>query len=155
ALKLNPDMRDAKNTLGVILINEGKCDEAIAVLKPLAGDILYGSPEKAWGNLGWAYLKRGNADEALDALRRAGAAQPLFCVGQYRLGLAFEKKRDYAAARDALNKAIDTPRPECQKLQDALEALGRVFVKLDSRDEARAALEKCRDIASTTPIGQR
>jgi Tfp pilus assembly protein PilF len=155
ALKNNPDMRDAKNTLGVILINEGKYDDAIGVLKPLANDILYGSPEKAWGNLGWAYLKRGSADEAIDALRRAVAAQPLFCVGQFRLGLAFEKKGDFAAARDALNKAIETPRPECQKLQDAHEALGRVFVKLDRRDDARAALEKCRDIASSTSIGQR
>src|SRR5262249_49393949 len=36
ALKTNPDMRDAKNTLGVILIHQTKYDEAIAVLKPLA-----------------------------------------------------------------------------------------------------------------------
>src|SRR5262249_9568601 len=104
ALKTNPDMRDAKNTLGVILIHEAKYDDAISVLKPLANDILYSSPEKAWGNLGWAYLERGNVDEAIDALRRAVAAQPLFCVGQYRLGLAFEKKGDEGAAREALTK---------------------------------------------------
>ena len=55
AVKANPELRDAKNTLGVVLVHEKKYDDAIGVLKPLANDILYGSPEKAWGNLGWAY----------------------------------------------------------------------------------------------------
>jgi Tfp pilus assembly protein PilF len=155
ALEARPEMRDAKNTLGVILVHRGRYDEAIEVLRPLASDILYASPEKAWGNLGWAYLMRGSADEAVDALRRAIAAQPLFCVGQYRLGLAYEKKEELDLAREAFTKAVDTERPECKKLQDAYDARARVAVKQGLRDQARADLEKCRDISATTRVGQK
>jgi type IV pilus assembly protein PilF len=155
ALATNPEMRDAKNTLGVILVHEGRYDEAIAVLKPLAEDILYTSPEKSWGNLGWAYLLKGSNDEAIDALRRAVASQPLFCVGQYRLGLAYEKRRELDLAREAFTKAVETDQAECKRLQDAFDARARVAEKQGQKDQARSDLERCRDIAATTLIGQR
>ncbi|WP_437735921.1 tetratricopeptide repeat protein [Sorangium sp. So ce1335] len=155
ALEANPEMRDAKNTLGVILVHQGRYDEAIAVLKPLSEDILYASPEKSWGNLGWAYLLKGSNDEAIDALRRAVAAQPLFCVGQYRLGLAYEKRGELDLAREAFTRAVETDQPECRRLQDAFDARARVAEKRGLVDEARADLERCREIAATTPVGQR
>ena len=155
AIEANPELRDAKNTLGVILVHRGRYDEAISVLKPLAGDILYNFPENAWGNLGWAYLLQGNQDAAIDALRRALAAQPLFCVGAYRLGLAYEKKGDFGAAREAFTKALETPAPECQRLQDAFDARARVGIKLGLLAEARADLTKCINIASATSLGKR
>ena len=153
AIEANPELRDAKNTLGVILVHMKRYDEAVSVLKPLANDILYNFPESAWGNLGWAYLEQGNSDEAIDALRRALAAQPLFCVGSYNLGRAYEKKGDFAAARDAFTKAVETPAPECQRLQDAFDARARVGAKLGLRDEVRADLTKCVSIASSNPLG--
>lgn len=155
ALAASPEHRDAKNALGVILIHEKHYEDAIGILKPLANDILYLTPEKAWGNLGWAYLERGSADEAIDALRRAVAAQPLFCVGHYRLGLAYEKKGDLALSREALSKAVDTDRTECKRLQEAFSARARVLGKQGFKDEARADLQKCRELASSTPVGQR
>ncbi len=155
ALEAAPDMRDAKNVLGVILVHRKKYDEAVAVLKPLAEDILYGSPEKAWGNLGWAYLSRGSVDEAIDALRRALAAQPMFCVGNYRLGLAYEKKGELSLAREAFTKALETDRPECRKLQDGFAARARVADKLGQHDQAREDLERCRDVGPATSTGKR
>ncbi|WP_437679448.1 tetratricopeptide repeat protein [Sorangium sp. So ce131] len=155
ALEANPEMRDAKNVLGVILVHQRRYDEAIAVLKPLTEDILYASPEKSWGNLGWAYLLKGRNDEAIDALRRAVAAQPLFCVGQYRLGLAYEKRGELELAREAFTRAVETDQPECRRLQDAFDARARVAEKRGLLDEARADLERCREIAATTPVGQR
>lgn len=155
ALEANPEMRDAKNALGVILVHQRRYDEAIAVLKPLTEDILYASPEKSWGNLGWAYLLKGRNDEAIDALRRAVAAQPLFCVGQYRLGLAYEKRGELDLAREALTRAVETDQPECTRLQDAFDARARIAEKRGLVDDARADLERCREIDATTPVGQR
>ena len=154
-IAVKPEHREAKNALGVILIHEKKYDDAIAVLKPLANDILYATPEKAWGTLGQAYLERGSYDEAIDALRRAIAAQPLFCVGQYHLGLAFEKKGEQQSAREAYTKALETDAPECKRLQDAFEARARVDEKLTLSADAKDDLTKCRDIAPKTQAGQR
>ena len=155
AIDAAPEHRDAKNALGVILVHEQRYDEAIAILKPLTEDLVYASPEAAWGNLGWAYLQRGSVEEALDALRRAVAVQPLFCVGQYRLGLAYEKKGELGAARESFTKALDTDQPACKRLQDAFSARARVLARQGLKDEARADLERCRDMAKQTPVGQK
>lgn len=155
AVASNPQLRDAKNTLGVILVHEKRYDDAIQVLKPLAEDILYGSPEKSWGNLGWAYLEKGMANEAIDALRRSVAAQPTFCVGNLHLGQAYEKKGDLSAARDALTRALDTQRPGCDKLIDAFALRGRILQKQGNKESAIADFQKCRDLAPLSATGKR
>ncbi len=122
ALQLKPDFREARNTLAVVLIHEKKYADAIVVLKPLTEDILYQTPENAWGNLGWAYLEQGSFDLAIDALKRSVAAQPLFCVGSFRLGLAFERKQELTSALDAFTRALETDAPGCNSLQEAFAA---------------------------------
>jgi len=154
ALELDPQMRDAKNTLGVVLIHRAKPAEAIAVLEPLAHDMLYQSPEKSWGNLGWAYLEAGRSAEAVTALKRSVAAQPLFCVGHFRLGLAFEKQKEFAAAKQALTRAVSIEEGGCGKLQDAFWARARVSKELGDADEAQKDLERCKELAPSTAAGR-
>jgi Tfp pilus assembly protein PilF len=143
AVRARKDFREAQNTLGVILIHEKRYDEAIAVLEPLSRDMLYTTPENAWGNLGWAHLEKGDVDNAIEALRRSVAAQPMFCVGRYRLGLAYERKGQNEAAAEALGEALATEADGCEKLQDAWAARGRVFARLGRGDAARADFERC------------
>jgi Tfp pilus assembly protein PilF len=155
AVKLRADFREAQNTLGVILIQEKKYEEAVKVLDPLAHDILYQTPWDAWGNLGLAYLENGKIDDAVTALKRSVTAEPRFCVGNYRLGLAFEKKGDLNSAQKALSQAVETNRPECQALQDAFEARGRVYSKSKNCELAKGDWERCRDISPDSPAGMR
>jgi type IV pilus assembly protein PilF len=154
ALEIRPDFREARNTLGVALIHAKRAREAITVLRPLSDDILYQTPEKAWGNLGWAYLEAGQLDAAIDALRRSIAAQPLFCVGSYRLGLAYERKGELAPALEALTRALETEAPECTRLQDAFAARARVAARLGQADRARADLERCVELTTSTETGK-
>lgn len=154
ALEIRPNFREARNTLGVTLIHQKKAKEAIAVLQPLAEDMLYQTPEKAWGNLGWAYLEAGELDRAVDALRRSIAAQPLFCVGSYRLGIAYERKGELAPALDALTRALETEAPECSRLQDALAARARVATRLGKAELARSDLERCVELSASTETGK-
>lgn len=154
ALEVKPDFREARNTLGVVLIHQRKSAEAVRVLKPLTEDILYQTPENAWGNLGWAYLELGRLEEAVDALRRSIAAQPLFCVGHLRLGLAYERKHEVASARDSFTQALETQAPGCNALQDALAGRARTQMKAGDLAAARTDLERCVELSRKTPVGK-
>jgi len=154
AVASKSDFREAKNTLGVVLIHEKKYQEAISVLHPLAEDILYQTPENAWGNLGWAYLEKGDVDKAIEALRRSVAAQPNFCVGSYRLGLAYERKQSPAAAVEAYTRALETDAPACKALQDAYAGRARSLVRLGRADEARPDLDRCVQLDKRTTTGR-
>jgi type IV pilus assembly protein PilF len=154
ALKAKPDYREATNTLGVILIHEKRYADAIKVLKPLTEDILYNTPENAWGNLGWAQLESGATDAAVESLRRSVAAQPLFCVGLYRLGLAYERRHEDTAASETLTRALETQAPGCNSLQDAFAARARVEARVGNTDAARADLEHCAELSRKTDAGK-
>jgi type IV pilus assembly protein PilF len=154
ALALKPDFREARNTLAVILIHSKKPAAAVDVLRPLTEDILYQTPENAWGNLGWAYLELGKLDPAIDALRRSVAAQPRFCVGNYRLGLAHERKGELGAALTAFTRALETEAPGCNALQDAWAGRARVSVRAGDLDSAREDLGRCLKLSQTTSVGK-
>jgi len=154
ALETKPDFREARNTLGVILIHAKRYADAIAVLKPLTEDMLYVTPENAWGNLGWAYLESGALDRAIDALRRSVAAQPNFCVGNFRLGVAYEKKGELEQAVQALDAALGTAEPRCKGLQDAYLARGRAELKLGRGEAAKSDLGRCVELSRSTRAGK-
>ena len=152
ALKANADFRDAKNLLGQVLVNQKRCKEAIAVLEPLTKDAAYVHPWFALGNLGEAQMCEGQLDVAIGSLKNAIAAEPRFCVGHYRLGLAFEKKNDLASAETSFTSAVSAD-PACDELQDGWWARSRVRKRLNNQDWKKDC-EKCRDISAETPTGK-
>ena len=154
ALKARKDYREAINTLGVILIHEKRYADAIKVLKSLTEDILYQTPENAWGNLGWAQLESGNVDAAIESLRRSIAAQPLFCVGLYRLGLAYHRRHEETAALEMLTRALETPAPGCNSLQDAFAARARIELRAGNQDAAQTDLSRCVELSRKTNAGK-
>lgn len=154
AVDLDPEFREAQNTLGVILVHLKAYDRAIAVLKQLSEDMLYRTPENAWGNLGWAHLEAGHLDEAIDALRRAVAVQPGFCVGHFRLGSALEKKRSYRQSLAAYSSALDNDHVACQRLQPALAGRARMLLRLGHTQNAREELERCIALDKSTSTGK-
>lgn len=151
ALKANPEFRDAKNSLGAVLVLEKKCKEAIQVLEPLTKDPAYVSPYYAWGNLGDALLCDGQTDAAIAALKNA-IAEPRFCVGHYRLGLAYEKKNDMASAEASFTSSVSAD-PECDRLQDGWYGRCRIR-KRGNNPEWKKDCEKCREISAKTKTGK-
>ncbi len=153
ALKANPDFRDAKNMLGQVLIHQKRYKDAIAVLEPLSKDPAYTSNHLAWGNLGWAQVLDGQLDAGITSLRNS-ITQPQFCVGHYRLGVAYEKRGDLANAETSFGNAVSVESDMCKKLQDAWEGRARVRMKLGKIAEAREDYEKCRELSSETATGK-
>jgi Tfp pilus assembly protein PilF len=154
AVSADAEFRPARHTLGVILIHEKKFDEAIAVLRPLAEDILYKTPELAWYDLGGAYIEKGEADQAVEALQKAIALKPTFCWANFRLGLALEKKGLWEKAEDELSRAVEPEEPQCKNLQDAYEARARVRAKVGKKDLAKQDLQQCSSLSPSTPAGR-
>ncbi len=153
ALDKDPTFRDARNLLGQVLILEEKYKDAIAVLQPLVTDPSYNASYLAWGNLGWAQVLDGQVDAGITSLRNA-VTQPKFCVGFYRLGMAFEKKRDLAQAEANFSQAVEVDSTDCQNLQDAWQERGKVRLKLGKHADACNDLIRCRDISVDTPAGK-
>ena len=153
ALKADDTFRDARNLLGQVLILEKKYVEAIATLEPLTKDPAYTASYLAWGNLGWAQVLNGNVDSGIASLKNA-VTQPRFCVGHYRLGIAYEKKGDLAQAESSLSNAVGVESPDCQNLQDAWDERARVRMKLGKVADARMDFERCREISAESPKGK-
>jgi Tfp pilus assembly protein PilF len=153
ALKAKDDFRDARNMLGQILINEKKYAEALGVLEPLTKDAAYAEPHLAWGNFGWAQVLSGQLDAGIASLKNS-ITNPKFCVGHYRLGVAFERKGDFAQAEASFTNAVSVDNPSCQTLQEAWEARARARMKLGKVADARTDYEKCRDISAATSTGK-
>lgn len=155
AIAVDPELRPAKHLLAVILIQQKKYDEAIAILRPLAEDIVYKTPELAWYELGGAYLEKNEPDKALEVLEKALALKPGWCWVDYRMGVAFEKKGNLIKAEELLKRSVDRPDPICKRLQDAWEALGRVHEKLGQKPVALEEYKQCVSISDKTSIGKR
>jgi type IV pilus assembly protein PilF len=154
AVLADVEYRPAKHTLGVILIHQKKYDEAIVVLRPLAEDILYKTPELAWYDLGGAHLEKGDPDHAIEALTKAVALKPTFCWANYRLGLAWEKKGVMDKAESELSNALEPSDPACRNLQDAYEARARVRERVGRKDLAKSDYELCAKLSMTTVSGK-
>ncbi len=153
ALQVDPNFREAKNTLGQILILEKRYPEAMDILAPLTKDPSFESSYLAWGNYGWAQVLAGQVDAGIESLKNS-ITEPRFCVGHYRLGMAYEKKGDLAAAEQSFTNAVAVDAPECKNLQDAWMERAEVRMKLTHLPDAKSDFEKCRDISADTTAGK-
>jgi Tfp pilus assembly protein PilF len=153
ALKVQDTFREAKNTLGQILILEGRYAEAIAVLEPLTKDPAFESGYLAWGNLGWAQVKAGRIDQGIESLKNS-ITEPRFCVGHYRLGVAYETKGDLPAAEQSFTRALSVDAAECRGLQAAWAERGAVRTRLGRLADAQADFSTCRDLSTETETGK-
>jgi type IV pilus assembly protein PilF len=151
-VKLAPTYPDGKNLLGEVLINEHRYPEAVEVLRPLTTDPSYTSIQLAWGNLGWAQVMAGDVDAGIVSLKNA-VASPHFCLGFYRLGMAYEKKGDLTQADANLSNAVDGE--ACQNFQDAFEERAKVRLQLGHAELARADFERCKGLTPDSLSGKR
>lgn len=106
ALKLNPNYTESNNTLGKLLIDANKIDEAIPYLEKATNDQLYGELYKPLTNLGMAYYRKGVYGKSSEYFNRAIKESPgLACVAFYYRGHLNLMGNKVTAAIDDYTKA--------------------------------------------------
>ena len=150
ATGLNPGMALYHDTLGMLLLDLGRIDQAVAELKkavdldPHRGDTYF--------HLGTALAEARRWDGAVAAYRKA-IAQPSLTVTDYahqNLGLALFHLGRYREAEDALRFALSVD-PD---LQAAYYNLGLVLTAEKRQDEAKAFFRRARQLAPESPFGR-
>jgi len=115
AIKLNPDVPDYYNNLGRVYSEVGRYKEAIESFKKAISFLVYATPHFAHANLGWAYYKNGQEEEAFKELNTALQISPNFCLGYRLLGIIYSEKNQPIDALRNLNKyreyCPDDPEP--------------------------------------------
>jgi tetratricopeptide (TPR) repeat protein len=101
----DPNAAVAANNLAWIYAEDGKLDDALRLA--LAARDAMGRRPEGEDTLGWVYLQKGLAVEALASFERALQRAPERAVYHYHAGLAHLKAGDKARARLAFKKALD------------------------------------------------
>jgi tetratricopeptide (TPR) repeat protein len=138
-------LAEARNIYGLCLMELGRYEEAVAVLRESASDELNSAPHLAWGNLGLAQFHLAEYQETVTSTMEAVRIQPRFCVGYYTMARAFWRLQQLKDAERALVGALEAD-PSCSdsvELQGAWRLRGEVRARLGHRRDAVADLERC------------
>lgn len=150
ALRAKPDLHEARNNLGVVMLQQGRYEEAIQTLMPLIQDPLYPTPSFAHGNIGYAYYKLGDLANAKRYLEMAVFLNPRFCLGFNNLGIVYKEMGNTKSAREAFEKAIKI----CPKYAEPYYHLGLIQEREDIV-KAKEYFVKCLELATDTTLGKR
>lgn len=144
AVRLRPDFSEAHNNIAVVAQHFGRFDEALTSAEKALTNITYREPWAANGNLGLAYIAKGDLDRAAVALRKALFDQPKFCVGHFRLAQVYKQQGELDRAREELDLVF--AEKTCP-IQEAYQLGGLIALKLGDRDRARELFQRCVDLA--------
>lgn len=136
AIELDPDFSDALTTLGKLLVDTGRAEEAMRPLKKAAADPLYRESFKPVTILGIVAYNSGEDTAALSYFDRAVMSAPQqACAAYYYRGNMKQKRGDFMGSIADYEKA--TKRFCTGGYPEAHLALGIAYEKNDQFQEAR------------------
>jgi tetratricopeptide (TPR) repeat protein len=126
----------ARNNLGLVLMGQGRMEEAIACFREATQ---LGEDERhvlatAHVNLGMALLKSGQLDEAVEHCNEAARLQPALAIAHNNLAVGLERKGKMAEALEHYAEALRLD----PSYANAHNNLGTALVKLGRYAEAAA-----------------
>ena len=141
AVALDPNNKEARYGLGLILAKQGKLPQAEQELR--AATTLDENYSEAYTFLGQVLENQGRWTEAIAAFRQA-LANPLYVtpdLARFHLGRSLAHEGDYQGAMEAFEDALVINPPNVPPALLQLE-LGRAYYKLGFERRAREALTK-------------
>ena len=147
AVRIKPDLHEAKNTLGAIYLALCRWDDAVKLFEQLIREPRYATPYMAHNNLGWALWKLDRREEAFRQFKKAVFFNPDFCLAFNNLGLAYLEEGRTEDAEKQLRKALSVD-PACEKsYAEPHLHLARVYERAGRSTDACAQLRTCVDKA--------
>ena len=124
-LKLEPNNAVVLNNLAFLLAETGgDLDDALTKAQR-AKQLLPGLFEIS-DTLGWIYLKKNLADNAIDIFKDLVAKEPSHSTYRFHLGMAYSQKGDKTKALEQLKEALkyNPSKEEKEKIQQLIARLG-------------------------------
>lgn len=139
AMELKQPFSEAMTNLGNLYMDMKRYDDAIALYEKALGDVLYGAPFIAQGNMGWAYYKKGDLKSAVERLKASVTINPKYCLGYAQLGqvlgeqnLEEESCKQYSRYREA-----------CPEAADGYHRTGLCQMRSGKKEEAQKSFATC------------
>lgn len=151
ALELDPDLSEARLNLASLYIASGRYEEAATYLRQAIADPLYRRPHRAYNNLGWAYYKTGQLEEAERAYKKALSLAPGFCQAHFNLAVLKDETGDVVAATRHYGKAVEL----CPRDARFLLEYAAILVRQGRDDEALPYLERVSEADPDGELGDR
>ncbi len=132
AISVDQNYSDAMNNLGVLYLETEDWDDAIKYFEMALSNPIYSTPERAYSNLGFAFLKKEEYQSAQDAIDNALTRDPDYLFAMYAQGLLFTKLHDDDSAIKEFLKVISV-------MPDYVEAhweLANAYVRTGKHDKA-------------------
>ncbi len=146
AVSIQPAYSEANNTLGKLLLDQGRYDEAEKPLMVAATNPLYRDSYRAYTNLGILYYRKEDDKKSEDALSKAIQESPtLSCIAYYYMGHIHLKNGSVLTALGDYEKASQK---FCAGFADAHLAVGVLYEKNKDYEHAR---KKFLDIKQSFP----
>lgn len=135
AVKLAPNFPDANNTLGKILVDLGRYDEAAAPLTMAANNQLYRESFKSWTNLGILHYRKGEFAKAQQDFGKAvDNSRERACIAHYYLGHLQLRTGNYG---EAMKDYSEATQKACGGFADAHLAIAITYERTKRYDLAR------------------
>ncbi len=153
AVELQPNFPDASNTLGKILIDLGKFQEAVVPLEKAAQNPMYRESYKAYTNLAILFYKKNQFDKSEKAADNAiSSASQQACIAYYYKGHLRLRLSDFKAAIQNYRQATQK---FCAGFGDAQLALGIAYTHGGQVDLARRKFLEIQEAYPNTQLAER
>jgi type IV pilus biogenesis/stability protein PilW len=137
ALELNPELSEAWNNYGALLLDIGRYQDAVECFQKVLEDIMYPTPQFAQGHLGYAYYRLGRYKDATRHLKNAIATDPKFCRGYLWLADVYASKE----RRDDVIHILQRFMRRCVEKPEVREYVNEAFISQARYDLGSALLD--------------
>lgn len=152
ALAIDPKYSEARNNYGRVLIEMGRYEQAVRELNKVIDDLTYTDPAKALVNLGLAYFRKGNFDEARKVFSKAIGINRENCLAQTMYGRSLFEAAKFELAAQSLDNATVVCRAGNPAGYDEPQYYGGLaYYKLG---KTSAAVSRMEDVVKLYPDGQ-